>query len=87
MEAASLKKEPRQTEATIKANDEGTRSGGKETPIAECSITRWGLRRDGLCEAEMEAASLKKEPRQIETTTSCNYVAHGQAQGNIGARM
>ena len=28
------------------------------------------LRRDGLCEAEKEAASLKKEPRQTEATTT-----------------
>jgi len=38
---ARLKKESRKKEATITGNNERTRTGGKEIPIAECSITRW----------------------------------------------
>ena len=41
--------------------------------MVECSITRRGLRRDGLCEAEKEAARLKKEPRQIEATITGDH--------------
>jgi len=40
--------------------------------MVECSITRWGLRRDGLCEAEEESTMLKKEPRQKEATITGN---------------
>jgi len=38
--------------------------------MIECSITRRGLRRDGLWEAEKEVARFKKEPRQNEATNT-----------------
>jgi len=72
-ETARLKKEPRKIEAAITGNDEGTRSGGKETPIAGFSITRWGLWRYGLREGEKEPRQFKKEPRQKEATISGNH--------------